>query len=77
MKRKRISKERLEEIRREAENHPNSVRLRGLLERAWEELRARGEVEGPPPAPGESGDVLRRILERSEARRRGDAPQQS
>jgi hypothetical protein len=77
MKRKRISKERLEEIRRQAENNPNSRRLRELLERAWEELSAQGKVEGPPPAPGQSGDLLREMLQRNEARRRGDAPQQS
>ncbi len=41
MKRKRISKERLEEIRREAENHPPVRRLRELAERALAELEAR------------------------------------
>ncbi len=75
MKRKRISKERLERIERQVLSNPNSVRLHTLLERAWEDLRARGEVEGPAPAPGKSGNLLRDMLLRNEARRRGDAPQ--
>ena len=41
MKRKRISREHLEEIRREAENRPNVRRLRALAERAQAELDAR------------------------------------
>lgn len=41
MKRKRISKERLEQIHREAENSPNVRRLRQLAERAQAELDAR------------------------------------
>jgi hypothetical protein len=74
VKRKRISAERFEELRREAENHPHVRRLRELAEAAWEDLRARGEVTGPPPAPGEAAQVLREIVEKNEARRRGDAP---
>jgi hypothetical protein len=45
VKRKRISKERLEEIRREAENHPPIRRLRELAERAQAELDARRRDE--------------------------------
>jgi hypothetical protein len=41
MKRKKISKERLEELRREAENHPPIRRLRELAERAQAELDSR------------------------------------
>jgi hypothetical protein len=67
--------ERFEELRREAENHPNVRRLRELAEAAWEDLRGRGEVQGPPPAPGEAAQRLREIVEQNEARRRGDAPQ--
>jgi len=40
-KRKRISKERIEQIHREAENHPNVRRLRELAERAQAQLDAR------------------------------------
>ena len=45
MKRKRISKERLAELRREAENNPNVVRLRRLAERAQAEIDARKRAE--------------------------------
>jgi hypothetical protein len=38
---KRISKERLEQLRRDAENRPNVRRLRELAERAQAELDAR------------------------------------
>jgi hypothetical protein len=41
MKRKRISKERLEEIHRQAYNRPNVRRLRELAEKAQAELDAR------------------------------------
>lgn len=74
MKRKRSKKEIVERARRAAENHPNARRLRELAERAWADLAAQGRVEGPPPAPGESGERLREIVLRREARRRGDAP---
>jgi hypothetical protein len=74
MKRKRISRERIEEIRREAENDPNTRRLRGLAERAWADLRAQGRVEEPPPKPGEGAERLREVVQRNEARRKGDAP---
>jgi hypothetical protein len=47
MKRKRISKERLEQIREEAENRPNVRRLRELAERAQAELDARKRAEAP------------------------------
>ena len=45
MKRKRISKERLEQIRKEAENNPNVRRLRALAERGQAELDARKRAE--------------------------------
>jgi hypothetical protein len=45
VKRKRISKERLEEIRREAYNSPNVRRLRELAEKAQAELDARKRRE--------------------------------
>jgi hypothetical protein len=38
---KRISKERLEQLRRDAENRPNVRRLRELAERAQAELETR------------------------------------
>jgi hypothetical protein len=41
MKRKKISKERLEEIHRQAYNRPNVRRLRELAEKAQAELDAR------------------------------------
>jgi hypothetical protein len=41
-KRKRIPKERIEEIRREAENHPTVLRLRELVAKGQAELRERG-----------------------------------
>jgi hypothetical protein len=41
VKRKRISKERLEEIHRQAYNRPNVRRLRELAEKAQAELDAR------------------------------------
>ena len=45
MRRKRISKERLEEIRREAYNSPNVKRLRELAEKAQAEIDARTRAE--------------------------------
>jgi len=45
------------------------IRLRRLAERKWAEAVARGEVEGPPPGPGEAAERLREILERNETRR--------
>jgi hypothetical protein len=45
MKRKRISKERLEQIHWEAENNPNVRRLRQLAERGQAELDARKRAE--------------------------------
>ena len=45
MKRKRISKERLEQIRHEAENDPNVRRLRELAERGQAQLDARKGAE--------------------------------
>jgi hypothetical protein len=45
VKRKRISKERLEEIHREAYNRPNVRRLRELAEKAQAELDARKRRE--------------------------------
>jgi hypothetical protein len=45
MKRKRISKERLEQIRYEAENSPNVRRLRELAERGQAELDAQKRSE--------------------------------
>ena len=48
VKRKRISKERLEEIRREAENHPPIRRLRELAERGEADLEARRRSDAPP-----------------------------
>jgi hypothetical protein len=41
-KRKRIPKERIEEIRREAENHPTVLRLRELVAKGQAELKERG-----------------------------------
>ena len=69
MKRKRSRKEIVERARRQAENRPNVIRLRRLAERKWAGAVARGEVEGPPPGPGEAAERLREILERNEARR--------
>lgn len=48
MKRKRISKERLEEIHREAHNSPNVRRLRELAEKAQAELDAKKGAEADP-----------------------------
>jgi hypothetical protein len=45
MKRKRISKARLEQIRREVDNDPNIRRLRELAERGQAELDARKRAE--------------------------------
>ena len=39
-------KEKLERLRREAENRPSAVRLRELAARAEAELKARREAEG-------------------------------
>jgi hypothetical protein len=47
VKRKRISKERLEEIHREANNRPSVRRLRELAEKAQAELDARKRDEAP------------------------------
>jgi hypothetical protein len=44
---KRISKERLEQLRLQAENRPNVRRLRELAERAQAELDARREAQEP------------------------------
>jgi hypothetical protein len=44
MKRKK-SKEELERIRREAENHPRVRQLRELEARGWAELRARRQAQ--------------------------------
>ena len=41
-KRKKIPKERIEEIRREAENHPTVLRLRELVAKGQAELKERG-----------------------------------
>jgi hypothetical protein len=49
VKRKRISKERLDEIRREAENLPSVRRMRALAERAQAELEARRRSDDAPP----------------------------
>jgi hypothetical protein len=46
MKRKRISKERLDQIRREADDHPPIRRLRELAERAQAKLEAQAR-DGP------------------------------
>jgi hypothetical protein len=48
MRRKRISKERLEQIQREAENQPNVRRLRELAERGQAELDARRAARERP-----------------------------
>jgi hypothetical protein len=45
VKRKRISKERLEQIRHDAENRPNVRRLRELAERGQAELDARKRAQ--------------------------------
>jgi hypothetical protein len=45
MKRKRISRERLEQMRREVENDPNIRRLRQLAEGGQAELDARKRAE--------------------------------
>lgn len=45
-KKKETRKERLERLRREAENVPSAVRLRELAARAEAELKARREAEG-------------------------------
>ena len=45
---KESKKERIERIRRDAENNPRVRALRELEERGWAELEARAAAEGRP-----------------------------